>query len=70
MQKIADRILDAAAAKFERHRKQMIVVNPDDVVGLNQRRENVREFRIHRHITRVIARFELRKIETIVEDRP
>ena len=48
----------------------MIIVNPDDVVGLNQRRKDVREFRIHRHITRVVARFELRKIEPIVEDRP
>ena len=66
----ADRVLDAATTQCFGQRNEMIVVNPDRVVGLKQRLELARKPLVDVDIALIETGIELRQIEAVVEDRP
>src|SRR3546814_6368626 len=59
-----------APPKFPAQRDQVIVVNPEQVVRLDQRDQRVGETGVHPFIAPGKAALELRKIDTIVEQGP
>ena len=70
MQKKSDRVLDPVFAQLKCQREQVVVVNPDDVGRFDERSEMRSELLVHRDVARIISRFELREIETVMKDGP
>ena len=70
MQEEAERILVTARAQFPGERDQVIIVNPDQVVGLEELGELVGEQSVHPEVARKVRPTELRQIHAIVQDRP
>jgi hypothetical protein len=70
VQEKTDRIGHAQLAQALRERQQVIVVDPDDVVGLEKRLQLLRERRVHAQIARVFLPVVARQIGTIVKRGP
>src|SRR5689334_7218405 len=70
MQEEPDWVLDTAAAQRLGQRNEMIIVNPDRVVGPKERLELAREALVDVDIALVKTGVELGKVEAVVEDRP
>ena len=70
MQVEADAVLHAQHAQLDRQRDQVVVVDPDDVVGPQHRLQQRGEAPVHTDVLLEIARFELRKVEAVVEHGP
>ncbi len=70
MQEKADRILDARRPAFLRERQQVIVVHPDDVVGLEQRLELFRQRLVHPRVTGIFLTVEARQVIAVMKRRP
>ncbi len=70
VQEEADPVADAQAAQVPRHRDHVIVVNPDDVVRLDHRRQNLGEPSIHPLIALAVGPFVLGQIDAVMEQRP
>ena len=66
----ADRIDAAARPEFARQRHQMIVVNPDDVVLLDDRFELIGEQAVDAHVAALVGARIFLQIDPIVQDRP
>ena len=59
-----------SARSSSAERDQVIVVHPDDVVGLQQRLERAREALVDVDVALVVAGLELREVEPVVKHRP
>lgn len=70
VQEEADRVLHAELAQAVRERQQVIVVHPDDVVGLHERAQLLRERAVHAQIAGIFLAIEAREIAAIVKYRP
>ena len=70
VQEESDAVLDAEAAKLGGERNQVIVLNPDDVVGLQLRGEHAGEERIDAEIAGDVLVLEVGEIEPVVKQRP
>ena len=70
MKEEADAVGMAAAAQRVRDRDQVIVMNPDEVVGFDDLFELGREMIVHPHISGEIAPCELREVQPEMQDRP
>lgn len=70
VQEKADRVAASHRAQLGRERNEMVVVHPDDVVGLEQRKQTLREELIHAAIAARESHVELREIEPVMEHRP
>jgi hypothetical protein len=70
MQEKPDAVRDAFGAQRFGERDQMIVVDPDDVVGLEQLDEAMREPCVDAPIAGVFVAFVLSEVVAVVEDRP
>ncbi len=66
----ADRIVEAPRPQLARQGDQVIVVDPDHVVGLEQLRQMVREERVDPQVAREVRSAELGEVDAVVEDRP
>ena len=70
VEKEADPVGVAAASQRVGDRNQVIVVHPDQVVGLDDPLELGREMIVHPHVAGEVAPRELGEVEAEVEDRP
>ena len=70
MQEKADAVAVTAVAQHFCKRNEMIVVHPDDVVGLQQIVQLVGEMRVDAPVAAEIAARKFREIEPVVQDRP
>ena len=66
----ADPVGMAAASQRVGNRNQVIIVHPDEVVGLDDPLELGREMIVHPHVAGEIAPRELGEVEAEVQDRP
>ena len=70
MQEEADPVAVTAVAQHFCQRDEMIVVHPDDVVGLQQAVQLVGKMCVDAPIAAEIAARKLREVEAVVQDRP
>ena len=70
VQKEADTVFATDGAQFRGQRNQVIVVNPDQVIGLEQCFQLARKQLIDAPVSAQMSRFEMRQIQPIVEYRP
>jgi hypothetical protein len=70
MKEEADAVGMAATAQRVRDRDQVIVMDPDEVVGLDDLFELVGEKIVHPHVSGEITPRELGEIEPKMQDRP
>ena len=71
VQEEADALAAADRAQLGRQRDQVVVVDPDLVVGLQQRRQLAREQLVHAPVdVQVLAGVEVRRVQPVVEHRP
>jgi hypothetical protein len=70
MKEKADPVGVAAAAQRVRDRDEMIVVDPDQVIGLDDLFELGREMFVHAHISAEIPTREVGEIKPEMQDRP
>ena len=70
VQEEADAVAVTAVAQHLRKRNEMIVVHPDDVVGLQQTVELIGKMGVDAPVAAEIAARKFRQIEPVVQDRP
>ena len=70
MQEETDLVVQPASLKRLRQGYQMIVMDPDDIVGLQQLGQFVGELFVDPQIAGQIAARKLRQIDAVVKDRP
>ena len=70
VKKKADTVGVAAAAQRVRDRDEMIIVDPDEVIGLDDLFEFSREMFVHSHISAEIPTRELGEVEPEMQNRP
>ena len=70
MQEEADAVGETALAKLLRDRDQVIVVDPDEVVGLEDLRQLGGEMLVHPEIAGQVAAIELGQVDAIMQHRP
>ena len=70
VQEETDPVLDPQPAQIARHRDQVIVVDPDDVVRLDQGSQNLGEPPVHPLVPFAIGPFVGGQIDPVVEQGP
>ncbi len=70
VQEEADLALEAALAQLRAHVEEVVVVDPDEVVLLQHRRQTRREALVDRAIDPIRLPIELGKVQTVVQQRP
>ncbi|MNS92022.1 hypothetical protein D3C72_1261390 [compost metagenome] len=70
VQEEADALLAAHGAQLGGQRHQVVVVDPDDVVVLQQRHQLAREQLVHAAVAADEAGIEMRQVQAVVEHRP
>ena len=70
MQEKADPVLHAQLAQFLGQRDQVIVVHPDQVVGLDQRRQHARQIFVDRDIALELLAMKFDQAELVMQQRP
>ncbi|MCY1533345.1 hypothetical protein D9M68_686670 [compost metagenome] len=70
VQEEADALLAAHGAQLGGQRHQVVVVDPDDVVVLQQRHQLAREQLVHAPVAADEAGIEMRQVQAVVEHRP
>jgi hypothetical protein len=66
----ADGVLHTELPQFAGEGDQMVVVHPDQVVGLQQRQQQARQPLVDGLVTLEIAGLELGQVQAVVEHRP
>ena len=70
MQEEADAVLVTAPPQLMPEGNEVIVVDPDDIIGSNELRQLAGKMRVDPHIARQVAARKLGEIEAIVQDWP
>ena len=70
MEEEADPVLEPPLTQIAAQRDQVIVVDPDQIVGFDQRLDRLREAIINTSIAGVEIALKLGQVDAIVEERP
>ena len=70
MQEKANAVLVTAPPQLMPEGNEVIVVDPDDIIGSNELRQLAGKMRVDSQIASQVAAGELGEVEAIVQDRP
>ena len=70
VEKETDARLTAEIAQIGAERHEMIIVDPDEIVGLKMRHQGVGELLVHPQIALIIVLLETHEIGAVMEQRP